>query len=200
MFSQNVLAESPASCSLSFPLCTSEEGTRRPQKHVFFSEVVREAQVHQRPGQEVSARWLRIIQSWQEAETSPDPNQTAAPERELSQECPAWERSLLCFHSERAQLMGKRERQPNPQEDLLFKQRRWIFHMEVWDSGKMFLTQSLILIKLRGTRASPFPWIIREAEKEGESLGPISSEQGFLNHRTLFQLLILKEKNPEQIF
>lgn len=84
MFSQNVLAESPASCSLSFPLCTSEEGTRRPQKHVFFSEVVREAQVHQRPGQEVSARWLRIIQSWQEAETSPDPNQTAAPERELS--------------------------------------------------------------------------------------------------------------------
>lgn len=68
----------------SHSLCTSEEGTRRPQKHVFFSEVVREAQVHQWPGQEVSARWLRIIQSWQEAETSPDPNQTAAPERELS--------------------------------------------------------------------------------------------------------------------
>lgn len=56
-----------------------------------------------------------------------------------------------------------------------------------------------MLIQLKGRRASPFPWIIKEGEREGEQLGPINSEQGFLNHMTLFRFPALKEKNLEQI-
>lgn len=65
--------------------------------------------------------------------------------------------------------------------------------------GKRFWTQAPHPQSAQRQKGLTPPLDHQGGRKEGESLGLINSEQGFLNHMMLFQFPTLKEKNLEQI-
>lgn len=94
---------------------------------------------------------------------------------------------------------GRRgEGSPKPQGDLLSKQRNGDF------IRSMGLAKS---VRDPGPSLSygpgagrPYPPLHHQRERKGRGVtSPVSSEQGFLNHITLFQFPILKEKNCERV-
>lgn len=144
IFSQNARAESWYNCcSLSYPLLTPAKGELSGPGDMSCSlEWSAKPKPTSDPGWEVSPRWLWLIQSCKEAETSPHPNLTRQQEV----------RNLLSHgNASSASTQGEScwwrwEGNPMPQEDLLLTHRDRHFAQKRRTRGKCSWPRSPIHI------------------------------------------------------
>lgn len=169
MFSQNALAETwYISCSLSYPLLApTKRELSGPRNRSCSLELSAKPKPTSDPGWEVSTRWLWIIQSHQEAETSPHPNLTVGLERELSlgrQECRCY-----CYLGAQALLLPRDSHADEDGKAIQHLTRTCPWHSRYRHftqkyrmQGKCSWPESPIFTQLKGRRASSGPWVTKD--------------------------------------